>query len=321
MGWFSAGIDSITGKSGRRGARNDIKTGARTASNSARAGFSNARNLVGRAGFDASSHIVSGSKDQRSAVRRGTERARNEISGGFDSAIGRIEEGQTSAQGRYDTNEIATSRAELLSRVQGKGGFSPEIVNSMKANAREEFGTGLRSAEQALDSYYGESGGGGLAGENLAYAASELGGQRGRATRDIDIENAKLVRSEQGNAITSLYDEAGDRSRIDTRASEQLAGLEEGRGLELASNETKEAFALAGISESQGNALASIAANVGISLADLSTEEATILANIATGKGSNLAGTRSTTNWLATAAISVLSAGAQGAAGAYVSGK
>jgi len=252
-------------------------------------GFAKARDYTQQAATDARSEIKAGYGSGRDQIESGSESVRGEIRGGFGGAMSRIQEGQAQAQARYDAPEIATSRAELLSRVMGKGGFSANTLDQMKAGAREEFGTGLRSAEQALGSYYGESGAGGLAGENLALAASELGGQRGRAVRDIDIQNAMLQEEQQTNAISSLYNEAGVRSGIDEKAGASLARYEADQGRMLAESQTKEAFTLAGLNVAESEALASIAAQMGVDLASLSAEEATVLANIMIGQATNAA--------------------------------
>jgi len=315
MGFFSKVFDSLSGKNKRRAARRDISQSTDQAVGGIKPGFQRARDYTRQAGADAKNELQPGYTRARGQVSQGSQAAQSTTRAGFGKAKQRAETGLASAQGRYETPEMTTSRSELLSRVMGKGGYSPETLNAMKAGAREEFGTGLRSAEQALNSYYGESGAGGMAGENLALAASELGGQRGRAVRDIDIDNAMLQEKQQTGAIDTLQSEAGQRAGIDERSTELLSGLERGEASALAGLQTQEAFRLAGLSVDEAQGLASIAANVGLDLAGLSTEEATILANIYLGKGTNLAGTRDTTNWLGTVAV----AGAEGAKNAAAS--
>lgn len=250
MGFLSRVRDSITGAGGRRQARRDVRRGNEAATAYIQGAYPGARQSL---------------TDSRNA-------ARGEITGGYDRARGDVRTGFAAAKGRYDAPEIVQSRQQLYQRMMGQGGYQPDQLEQMKAGAREEYGTLSRDLMTNLNSYYGDSAAPGLAGENLARGMTQLGADRARQTRDIDIRNADLIRQEQGSAIDALQREAGERAGIDER----------------------EGAALGELSQNEANILANLENTYGLNLANLTTEEAQLLASIAAGGGAQMAATRNT---------------------------
>jgi len=263
-------------RKGRKAARADIAQGAASARQSISGGYPKAQGFVREAQTGA-----------RREIQGGFRGARENVQSGYGSAINRAGTGYGTAAGRYKSPEMVQTREELIARVLGQGGFGQNTLEQMKAGAREEYGTGAREAIRNVRGYFGESGAGGMGGESIAMALSSLGGRRGKAIRDIDIQNAMLQEKQQTGAIGSLQEEAGARAGIDMRAGDVLAGLEERRG-----------GAMAGLGTQEAQILADIESQTGLNLANLTTEEAIALANIATGKAAQTAQMRNTRGYL-----------------------
>lgn len=246
--------------------REQLRTGFREAEGTARGGYDTARR-------------------ESSA---GYGRARGELSSGYDKATGTARAGYKEAKGYYETPEMVTTRQELFNRVLGKGGMSDQTLEEQKAKAREEYGTGLRSVQDSLNSMYGDSSAEGLTGENLARAAASLGAERANTVRDINIGNEQLKRQEMTGAMGALEQEAGARAGLAADEAQYVSGLE-ARFAEGSANLTKEETnALAQLAAAEGTTLADLQARLATGQASLTTEEAKAIAEImaaqATGK-------------------------------------
>lgn len=174
--------------------------------------------------------------------RKGEQQAQGDITQGYDKAAEQISQkmpqarqqftaGMNAAKTRYNAPEIVGSRQELYQRMLGKGGYSPETVNTMKGNAIETAGTTMRDVQNALGDRFGDSTGGGMAGENLTRAVTNIGAERARALRDVDIQNATLQEQQQSEAIPQLYSEANTLAELETKlgSGESALTAEEAR--------------------------------------------------------------------------------------------
>lgn len=278
-GYLTDARNNVTGR---------INTGYAGALNMARAGYQGAIDRVGSGYRQAGDTARLGYQQARSDIGSLYGTARGDISGGYraamdrlntgyDTGVSNLKEGYGKAQGYYDSPEMTRVRQELSNRIAGQGGFSPEVLEKMKAGTREEFGSGLRGVEQSLGSYYGDSGASGLAGENLARAGTELAGRRASAVRDIDIQNAMLAEDEKTQAMQSMREEAYQRAGLSADEARNLATMETGRGQQLADLESR-----------MGSGLAALASEEGAALAGLSTDEAGFLANLKTQEGTTI---------------------------------
>lgn len=241
-------VGEVTGSNARRQAQGDIAAGMARAEGETRPAYATAAKQLG--------DTRTAAMDQ---IRSGYGNSRNDIASGFNAA-----------QARYNSPEIVKSREELYQRVLGNGGYKPEQLEAMKAGAREEFGTAMREGIRNINPYMGDSGAGGAAGEGLGDFVAQIGGKRANAVRDIDINNAQLARREMTDAIGSLYNEAGDRAKLDV----------------------DQGTALGGLSKAEADTLAQIESQTGLNLANLTTEEAQMLASMFTTGGSAIAGMR-----------------------------
>jgi len=245
----------VTGADERARARQDYEAGQKAATDLVRGGF-------GRSRGDLKKYAYS---EPLKNINKGFSAARGDLSSGFDTA-----------SGRYSTPEATQTREQLFNRAIGRGGFSPEQIDSMKANAREEFGTSLREGVRNINPYYGDSYGGGITGEKVGRFVADIAGRRASATRDIDIQNATRARDEQAGAISELNRLTAEQSQLDIGKGEGLSGL----------------------SQNKASALANLSQELGINLANLSTEEAKLLANIATGGAAQTVSTRKTAGYM-----------------------
>jgi hypothetical protein len=229
-------------------------------------GFDNAANTA-KEGFQKASDVTTS----------GYNTANQQLKSGMGDAINTAKSGFKEAQGRYDTPEMVASRGELYNRVLGNGGLSKDVMANKEAGTREEYGTGMRGAEQSLSQMYGDSSASGLAGENMARAAADLGGKRANSIRDMEVGNAQLARTEQGNAITTLEGEAGARAGLSAQEAQTVSGLQE-----------KLASGGANLTAQETGALSSLAAQKGITVAELQEKLATGQASLTTDEAKAL---------------------------------
>ena len=243
-----------------------------------RTGFTQAQGTAKR-GFDTA----------RGTTATGYGKAREELSSGYGKATNTAREGYKEAKGYYETPEMVTTRQELFNRVLGKGGMSDETLEMQKAKAREEYGTGLRSVQDSLNSMYGDSSAEGMSGENLARAAASLGAERANTVRDIDIGNEQLKRQEMTGAMGSLQQEAGARAQLSAEEAQYVSGLEARFAEGSSSLTAQETNALAQLAAAEGTTLADLQARLATGEASLTTEEAKALAEIMTAQATGAA--------------------------------
>lgn len=268
---------------------NEFNTTLAGASNQIRSSYATGRKELGAGFKEAQNTAREGFEDARRTTDTGYDQARGELSSGYDKATGTAREGYKEAKGYYDTPEMVTSRQELYNRVLGKGGMSDDTLEMQKAKAREEYGTGLRSTQDSLNSMYGDSSAEGLTGENLARAAASLGAERANTVRDIDIGNEALKRQEMTGAIGSLQAEAGARAGLSADEAQYISGLEARAGEGLSGLTTQETDALATLAEREGTTLADLQARLATGQAGLTVEEAKALAEITSAQASSTA--------------------------------
>ena len=249
------GVKNLTGANERDRARQDYEAGQEAATNYVRGGFGRSRGDLKKYSY----------YEPLKDINKGFSAARGDLSSGFDTA-----------SGRYGTPEATQTKEQLLNRAIGRGGFSPEQIDLMKANAREEFGTSLREGVRNINPYYGDSYGGGITGEKVGRFVADIAGRRASATRDIDIQNATRARDEQAGAISELNRLTAEQSQLDIGKGQGLSGL----------------------SQNRASALANLSQALGINLTNLSTEEAELLANIATGGAAQTVSTRKTAGYM-----------------------
>jgi hypothetical protein len=229
-------------------------------------------------GFDkAAGTAKEGFQKAANATTEGYGDAKNQLSSGMGDAINTAKNGFKDAQDRYDTKEMVASRGELYNRVLGNGGLSKDVMANKEAGVREEYGTGMRGAEQSLSQMYGDSTAQGLAGENMARAAADLGGKRANSIRDMEVGNAQLARTEQGNAINTLEGEAGARAGLSAQEAQAVSGLQEKLASGGANLTAQETTALSQIAAQQGTTVAELQEKLATGQASLTTEEAKAL--------------------------------------------
>jgi hypothetical protein len=289
MGWLGGVTDQLGITSGgKRIAGNEYGQAFATAGSGLNSAYGKGQEQL-QAGYDKAMNMArSGFSSARDTAKTGYDTSRGELKTGYDTAEKSAKEGYAKAQGYYDTPEVATSRQELFNRVLGNGGMSDATLEAQKAKAREEYGAGLRSTQDALTSQFGDSSSEGMAGENLARAAASLGAERANAVRGIDIGNEQLKRQEMTGAIGSLEAEAGARSGLSAQEAQLVSGLE-ARFADNASNLTaQETNALSQLAAGEGSTLADLQGRLATGQASLTTEEAKALAELmttsATGK-------------------------------------
>jgi hypothetical protein len=242
-------------------AKSELATGTQGAINTAKGGFQTAR----------------------AGTTAGYGKAGQQLQTGGQEAIDTTRSGYSEAKGRYDAPEMVASRAELYNRILGKGGLSPEIEEQQKAKAREEYGTGMRGAMQGISQFQGDSAARGLAGENMARAATELGTNRANAVRDIGMRNAELARTEQTGAMEAMSRETLQRAGLDEREAAAVSDLQmklAAGGADLTAQETN---ALANLASQEGITVADLQAKLAAGTANLTSEEAKALAEMTSG--------------------------------------
>jgi len=271
----------VTGQ-GKRDTKDEYNAGMAAAAAGIKPAYAKANEQLTTGFGKATEEAKRGFETARDTTTTGYGKSRGELRTGYDKAIGTARAGYDEAQGWYDTPEMVGSRQELYARVLGKGGMSDQTLEAQKAKAREEYGTGLRSAQDSLSSQFGDSSSEGMAGENLARAAASLGADRANAVRDIDIGNEELKRQEMTGAIASLGEEAGARAGLSAQEAQYVSGLE-ARFADNSSNLTaQETDALAQLAAAEGTTLADLQARLATGQASLTTEEAKALAEILT---------------------------------------
>lgn len=291
-GWLGKGVGGAIGSifnPGAKTAQNEYTTGMAYGQKRLKAGTEKARSQLNLGYGKAADEARTGFQTAREDLGTGYDSARSQLEQGGSEALDTARSGFGEAKGFYNTPEMASSRAELYQRILGKGGLSEDTTNKIEGKVREEYGTGLRGTEQSLQSYYGDSGATGLAGENLARAASSLGANRANAVRDIETQNELLKRQEQTGAISSLQQETYQRAGLSSQEAEYVSGLEaklaEG-GANLTAQETN---ALSQLAAQEGITLADLSARLATGQAGLTSEEAAALADMISGTAANQA--------------------------------
>ena len=172
MGWGSSALSAASGgllggderernatdaiNSSSAQARKDIQSGMATARTDLTSGYGKAQDTA-NAGFDMS----------QATTKQGFGSARDQYTQDMGTARETAARGYGEAKDQYsDKNPLmASTRNQLATMLAGKGGYGEGTVNTMKAGAREEYGTGMRGLQQGLQGYAGDAGAGGLAGE------------------------------------------------------------------------------------------------------------------------------------------------------------
>jgi hypothetical protein len=286
-----SGIDTLRGKKGEVRAAAELQQSQDKATKELQTGTATARG-----------EITSGYGAARGASTAGTEQAKWEASKGYGAALDELNTAEEEAQSFYGSPEIVASRGELLSRVQGKGGFSPEVMEQMKAGGREAFGVGARETARMIGS------GGQAAGmtqENLALALADLSAKRAQSERDVDIESAMLAEDQQTGAIPQLFGEAKERSAISERFGERKANSMQ-----------EKAQVLSNLTQQGKTELALLLQQQGLDLADLTTDEVMAMTDIILGGGVQRANLSRRPNYLMEGLKSGASAAGAAAGGA-----
>lgn len=286
---------NLLGEKGREQAAGDIA-----------AGYAAGKEAISTAYPKAQEQLASGMEYAEKGAREDYGTARERLSGGMESARGRISEGQATsrgdiergygeAKGLYEKDpNIVTSRAEIYNRILGKGGYSPETLNAMKASAREEYGTVARDIGMGLGTTAGDAGAMGLAQENYARALEDIGAKRAGATRDIDIQNAMLQEQQQTEAMKSAYEDVALRAGLSTDEAKLLSEINTEASKNLASIDQAEAAGLSSLTQAEAQMVEGIREKLAVGTATLTTDEAQLLAQLAAGGGAAMAATRDT---------------------------
>ena len=258
-----AGIHPAYEKAGTQ-----LQTGYDTATGTAKTGFQNAINQE-QTGYNA---------------------AHNELTSGTNTAIGTAKGGFEEANKAYNENPaMVSSRAEIYNRILGKGGMNDQTLNAQAGKVREEYGTGLRGAADTLKTQFGDAGGKGIAAENLARAASSLGGQRANAIRDINVQNEYLKRQEMTDAMKYAQADAFTQAGLKKDEAVYISGMEQKLAEGGASLTSQEAGALSQLAAQEGTTLAGLQERLKTGQANLTTEEAKAIVEIMTAKATGQA--------------------------------
>ncbi len=261
-------------------ASNALNTGQNQAVGTMTKNYNTAQQQLQQGMTNAQNAATSGFQKARGDVTNLTGQAQNQLSSGMGQAIDTAKGGYNQAQGYYDTQPMVASRQELYNRVLGQGGMSPETLEQQKAKAREEYGTGMLGAQQALSAFQGESSAPGLAAENMARAAANLGAQRANTIRDIGLANEQLKRQEQTGAISSLESEAGQRANLAAQGANAVSDLQTKLASGSANLTSDEMKALAGLAQQEGTTTADLYTKLASGQVQLTTEEAKALAEL-----------------------------------------
>jgi hypothetical protein len=270
-----------------------------------------AGNTVTQAGQTATGQVQAGTAAAQTALKEGQAAGTEALKTGFQAAADTTTGGYNTAKENYaaDTGEavdtaktgfaaaqaatqspnMVQTRQDLYQQLLGEGGLSDDVLNSIEGKVREEYGTGLRGAEQATSQFLGDSQARGLAGEQVARAAATLGGARANAVRDIEVQNAMLAEEEKNKAMETTIAEAYQQAGLDARSAEYISGLQTKIAEGGANLTTQETTALANLAAQKGMSLADLISKIATSGAALSAEEAQALANISLGTGTNMA--------------------------------
>ncbi len=166
------------------------------------------------------------SKDALANYNWGMGTAKQDITSKYDASRGKVASAYGSAKKTYNESPgVVASRKELYDRVMGKGGYSPETVNSMKGNTIEQAGVQQRDVANSLNDRFGDASGGGMTGENLARAMTTIGANKANALRDVDIQNALLQEQQQTEAMPLTFKDAAETGNYDINAALAEAGL------------------------------------------------------------------------------------------------
>lgn len=273
-------IDELRGKDEREEAQEELRRAQEESRRLIGEGTAAARGFLTGASQQAQDIIRGGTEAARGDIRAGIRQGQETLRGGLSDVRGTLGEARTQAQGFYGTPAVTETRAELLARVRGEGGYSPDVIEKMKAGARETYGVGLRDISQLL----GQGGqAAGLTQQNLVAAAADLLGRRAAAERDVDIEAARLAEEQQTGAIPQIYEEARQRAGVEERFGIAEAQLQDATNRAIAEGDYKLAGILGELSQNETIAVANLANSLGVNLADLSTSETMALVDIALG--------------------------------------
>ena len=244
-------------------AKDELTTGEKTAEDTAKSGFQTAKDTT-EAGYD---------------------KASADYAAGGSAAVDTAKSGYDAAKAEYQDPNVVATNTELYSRILGQGGYSADQLAGMEAKTREEYGTGLKGAEQALSSYYGDSEARGMAGENLARSAADLGATRANSIRDIEVGNAQLAEQQQTDAMTASLNEAYQKAGLDADEAKTVSSLQEKIASGSAALTTAETNALASLAAQEGTTVAELQSKLSENQATLTTEEAKALAELLAAEG------------------------------------
>lgn len=279
------------GQSGpQQSATNTLNAGATNAANAVQAGTQAAQQQLNTGQTAATNAANTGFQQALGGLASGYNTAGQQLATGGAGAVNTANQGFGAAQQAVNqAPNMVQSRQDLYTRLLGQGGLPSDVMNQLEAKTREEYGTGLRGAEQATSQFLGDSEARGLAGEEVARAAAQLGGTRANAIRDIETQNAQLARQEQTGAITTAMSDAYQQAGLDAQQAEYVSGLQEKLAEGGANLTAQEAQAAATFAAQRGTTLAGLIQQFAQTGAALSAEEAQALANITVGTATNVA--------------------------------
>jgi len=274
---FSDLWNAMTGKKGREQARGALEGGQQEARRQVNQSFPRARGELRR-----------GVQRARGTFSRGTNRLRTQNASQFGQARGEFTSGIDAARDAYNSPQGQAADAEVANRLAGRGGYSAEMTEQMKANAREEAGTAMRDIKQQTSGFTGNAYTPGQAAESLASAFADVHRRRAGAVRDVDMQNAMLQEDQQTQAIGQTREQ-----------NAVIASLNEKRGAGLANMTIQQLQSDQALSQEELQLISGLQAALGRDLSGMTLDKATTLAQMALGGAVQDAGTRDTTNYLA----------------------
>jgi len=261
-------------------AGNDYAGGMAQARSDIQQGYAKAAPELSKGMRAASAEAQKGYNAAEETARTGFASAADQLRTGGQEAIGTAKSGMQAAQGQYETQPMVASRQELYNRVLGKGGLDEATLAQMRAGEIEQAGSALKGAERGISKFAGDAGASGLAAENAARAAAQIGATKAAGLRDINVGNAQLARQEQTGAMSALGQEAQARSALSADEAKLVSGLQQQLATGTANLTNDQTKALSDIATRRGESLSQLQKDLASGTAQLTVEEAKAIAEL-----------------------------------------
>jgi hypothetical protein len=287
VGKVLSGVGQMFGIGTQRQATNAYGGQMEQAKNEIQKGYASARPELKAGMEDATKTAKQGYDTSYDIAKTGFANAANQLQQGGQEAIGTAKSGMQAAQGQFETAPMVQTRGELVQRLLGQGGYQPGTLAMMKAQEAEQAGQTMKNVQRSVSKQAGDATAGGLAAENVARGAAQVGADKAAALRNIDIENAKLAEEQQTGAIGALEQEATTRAGLSADEAKLVSDLQEQLATGTANLTNDQTKAMADMAAKRGESLAQLQKDLASGQAQLTVEEAKALAELQAGQGAN----------------------------------